>query len=89
MTFQHTLERKEKYSDGTTMEVELPLLIELEIDRGYTGTLEYPSVGPSWEISNITVENVKELGWEEYDEFFTKEEWAEIEKAADDAMESV
>ena len=60
------------------------LQIEVEIESGYTGTLEYPAVDAQIIIGDIT-----DADGNQYDEdYFTAQEWANIENAAETALEA-
>jgi hypothetical protein len=61
------------------------LTVEVEVEAGYAGTLEYPSVE-----SDIVIGDITDADGNQYDEeFFTAQEWANITNAAEAALEAV
>lgn len=61
------------------------LTVEIEVETGYAGTIEYPAVG-----SDIVIGNITDADGNQYDEdYFTAQEWANIENAAETALEAV
>jgi len=76
MTFTHTFDDRDENGPDLTVEV--------EVETGYAGTLEYPAVK-----SDIVIGNITDADGNKYDEeFFTAEEWQRIENAAETALES-
>ena len=62
----------------------LDLTVEVEVESGYAGTLEYPAVE-----SDIVIGNITDADGNQYDEeYFTTEEWQRILNAAEAALES-
>ena len=60
------------------------LQIEVEIVAGYAGTLEYPAVD-----AEIVIVDIKDADGNSYEnEYFTRNEWANIEYAAETALEA-
>ena len=60
------------------------LTVEVEVESGYAGTLEYPTVDAYIVIGDIT-----DADGNQYDEdYFTAQEWANIENAAEAALEA-
>lgn len=60
------------------------LTVEVEVETGYAGTLEYPAVE-----SDIVIGNITDADGNQYDEdYFTAQEWANIENAAETALEA-
>ena len=60
------------------------LTVEVEVEAGYAGTLEYPAVE-----SDIVIGNITDADGTQYDEeYFTPDEWANIENAAESALEA-
>jgi hypothetical protein len=77
MTFTYTFDDRDENGPDLTVEV--------EVDTGYAGTLEYPAVE-----SDIVIGDITDADGNHYDEdFFTAQEWANIENAAETALESV
>lgn len=61
------------------------LQIEVEVESGYAGTLEYPAVD-----AHIVIGDITDADGNEYDEdYFTTEEWQRILNAAESALEAV
>lgn len=61
------------------------LTVEVEVESGYAGTLEYPAVE-----SDIVIGNITDADGNQYDEeYFTTEEWQRIRNAAETALEAV
>ena len=61
------------------------LTVEVEVEAGYAGTLEYPAVDAEIVIGDIT-----DADGNQYDEdYFTAQEWANITNAAEAALEAV
>jgi len=59
--------------------------VEVEVENGYAGTLEYPAVE-----ADIVIGNITDADGNQYDEdYFTAQEWANIENAAEAALEAV
>lgn len=60
------------------------LTVEVEVEAGYAGTLEYPAVE-----SDIVIGDITDADGTQYDEeFFTAQEWANITNAAEAALEA-
>ena len=77
MTFTHTFDDRDENG--------LDLTVEVEVESGYAGTLEYPAVE-----SDIVIGNITDADGNHYDEeYFTKEEWQRIRNAAETALEAV
>jgi len=77
MNFTYTFDARDENGPDLTVEV--------EVESGYTGTLEYPAVDAQIIIGDIT-----DADGNEYDEdYFTAQEWANIENAAESALEAV
>jgi hypothetical protein len=76
MTFTHTFDDRDENG--------LDLTVEVEVESGYAGTLEYPAVE-----SDIVIGNITDADGNQYDEeYFTTEEWKRILNAAETALES-
>ena len=76
MTFTHTFDDRDENGPDLTVEV--------EVESGYAGTLEYPAVE-----SDIVIGNITDADGNEYDEeYFTTEEWQRILNAAETALET-
>jgi len=77
MNFTYTFDARDENGPDLTVEV--------EVESGYTGTLEYPAVDAQIIIGDIT-----DADGNEYDEdYFTAQAWANIENAAESALEAV
>jgi hypothetical protein len=77
MTFTYTFDDRDENGPDLTVEV--------EVEAGYAGTLEYPSVE-----SDIVIGDITDADGNQYDEeFFTAQEWANITNAAEAALEAV
>ena len=77
MTFTHTFDDRDENG--------LDLTVEVEVESGYAGTLEYPAVE-----SDIVIGNITDADGNQYDEeYFTTEEWQRILNAAETALEAV
>jgi len=60
------------------------LTVEIEVETGYAGTLEYPAVE-----SDIVIGDITDADGTQYDEdYFTAQEWANITNAAEAALEA-
>ncbi|MGB1893907.1 MAG: hypothetical protein ACPHSD_19710 [Candidatus Latescibacterota bacterium] len=76
MTFTHTFDDRDENGPDLTVEV--------EVETGYAGTLECPAVE-----ADIVIGNITDADGNQYDEdFFTAQEWANIENAAEAALEA-
>jgi hypothetical protein len=76
MTFTHTFDDRDENG--------LDLTVEVEVESGYAGTLEYPAVD-----AEIIIVDIKDADGNEYDEeYFTTEEWQRILNAAETALET-
>lgn len=76
MTFIYTFDDRDENG--------LELQIEVEVESGYTGTLEYPAVD-----AEIIIVDIKDADGNSYEnEYFTRNEWANIEYAAESALEA-
>jgi len=76
MTFTYTFDDRDENGPDLTVEV--------EVDSGYTGTLEYPAVD-----AHIVIGDITDADGNQYDEdYFTAQEWANIENAAESALEA-
>ena len=79
MTFTHTFDDRDENG--------LDLTVEVEVETGYalSPRLEYPAVE-----SDIVIGNITDADGNQYDEdYFTAQEWANIENAAETALEAV
>ena len=60
------------------------LQIEVEVETGYAGSLEYPAVD-----AHIVIGDIRDADGNQYDEeYFTTDEWQRIENAAEAALEA-
>jgi len=76
VTFTHTFDDRAENGPDLTVEV--------EVESGYAGTLEYPAVE-----SDIVIGNITDADGNQYDEeYFTAQEWANITNAAETALEA-
>ena len=74
MTFTYTFDDRDENGPDLTVEV--------EIETGYAGTLEYPGVE-----SVIVIGDITDADGNHYDEeYFTPDEWANIRNAAEAAI---
>ena len=74
MTFSYTFDDRDENGPDLTVEV--------EVEAGYAGTLEYPGVE-----SVIVIGDITDADGNHYDEeFFTAQEWANITNAAEAAI---
>jgi len=77
MTFIYTFDDRDENGPDLTVEV--------EVEAGYDGSLEYPAVDAEIVIGDIT-----DADGNQYDEdYFTTDEWQRIENAAEAALEAV
>jgi hypothetical protein len=77
MTFTYTFDDRDENGPDLTVEV--------EVETGYAGMLEYPAVE-----SDIVIGNITDADGNQYDEeYFTAEEWQRILNAAEAALEAV
>lgn len=78
MTFTFTYTFDDRDENGPD------LTVEVEVESGYAGTLEYPAVD-----AQIIIVDIKDADGNSYeDEYFTRNEWANIEYAAESALEA-
>jgi hypothetical protein len=76
MTFSYTFDDRDENGPDLTVEV--------EVEAGYAGSLEYPAVDAEIVIGDIT-----DADGTHYDEeYFTTDEWQRIENAAEAALEA-
>ena len=78
MTFTYTFDDRDENGPELT--------IEVEVETGYAVSprLEYPAVE-----ADIVIGNITDADGNQYDEdYFTAQEWANIENAAESALEA-